>query len=134
LSRDLNHHLNEIHIYLEKCFSVLKDDGIMFLEDLRFNAEPSAIKEFIEKIFEVEVFKKDRWLLYLKLHGLIESYTVSYTTEEIMHLLDQTDFEYSYFKSPPRYHFVLYKNKNMAKMVENVISNLKEINNGRNKI
>ena len=130
LSRDLNHHLNELQMYLEKCFNALKDDGIMLMEDLRFNAEPSAIRAFIEKIFEVEVFKKDRWLLYLKLHGLIESYTVSYATEEIMHLIDQTDFSYSYFKSPPRYHFVLYKNKNIAPTVNNIISNLRGINNG----
>lgn len=125
-SRDLNHHLIDIPTYLEKCYKTLNYDGIMLMEDLRFNAKPEAIKDFINKIFEVDGFKNDRWLLYVKLLGLVESYSVSYSTEEISFFLKKTNFYYSYFKSKGRYHFVLYKNKKISETINKLISTLRE--------
>lgn len=125
LSRDLNHHLDNIPLYLEKCYKLLNDDGLMVMEDLRYDANDISILEFINSIVNIEVFKNDRWMLYCKLLGLIESFAVSYSTENILTLLDKTEFYYSYLTSPARYHFFLSKDQNVIANYQFLIGNLK---------
>ncbi|MDR3666070.1 MAG: methyltransferase domain-containing protein [Ignavibacteriaceae bacterium] len=110
LSRDVNHHLTDLGQGFDKISEYLASDGIMIMEDLRFDAEQKAIKKFTEDIFKIKELSKDTWLLYLKIIGLIESFACSYTKLEVITMLEKYNLQYLFFESPSRYHFILWKN------------------------
>jgi len=124
ISRDLNHHLDNVKILLFKCYESLEENGIFLLEDLRFDADQKAIKNFCNLIFDISEYKNKRWFLYHKLLGLIESFTVSYTTTEIKQILSESKFKWFLQNSPSRYHFLLARNDNIIDKCKDVLINM----------
>ena len=115
ISRDLNHHLSSLLIYLRNSYNMLKQDGIMLMEDLRFDADIQGIKAFNDLIFSLPAFRNNNELLFHKMIGLYESFLSSFTFEEIEHELEKSDFYWVGEKSSSRYHFFLSKSKKINK-------------------
>lgn len=125
LSRDLNHHINTPKEYILRCIEALKGNGIFIMEDLRYDAEFSAIHDFSELVFNIPAFQTDRWNFYYKMLGLYESFASSYTKSEIEVILN--DIKLIYFSnlvSGNRYHFVIYKNVKMMNLVRTFLKKL----------
>lgn len=121
ISRDLNHHLVALD-YLKSCFSILKNNGIMIMDDLRFDAEYKAIKEFNALIFQIKEYNENNWLLFHKILGLNESFAVAYTQEEVIEKLKETNFHWNSRLSSARYHFILTKSLEVLKDNEELIN------------
>jgi SAM-dependent methyltransferase len=108
-SRDLNHHLLDLDKYLTKMVNYLTDTGYLLIEDLRFDAEEDAILQFIDDVFQVEELRNDRWLLYLKIIGLVESFATGYTAEDVKEKISNNKLFAKHFITPSRYHFFIWK-------------------------
>jgi len=111
LSRDLNHHLQSLRIYLNKCYNCLEDDGILLMEDLRYDANISVVKLFTNLLFSIPELTQNPNLLYHKILGLIESFMASYNDVEVIEELQNTEFVWYRKNTNARYHFILSKRK-----------------------
>jgi len=122
-SRDLNHHIFSPEKYLLQCNILLKKDGIMIMEDLRYNAEFEGIHKFSELIFNIPEYKNDKWNFYHKMLGLYESFASAYLVDEIIQILESLhNYSYKYKVTDTRYHFVMFKNIALNNLVQDLLN------------
>ncbi len=128
LSRDINHHVSSVSGYLQKVIPFLKTDGMLLMEDLRYDAPSKSISEFINLVFSIPEFLEEdrasRWNLYHKLLGLIESFAVSYTQHEIEDQLRLVNVEWISKLTAARYHFILYNNPKLLDKFETLLKKI----------
>lgn len=125
ISRDLNHHLNNLENYLTHCYNLMMDNSILIMEDLRYDAEIDGIHDFSELIFNINELKNDRWNLYHKMLGLYESFAASYLTNDILSIIQRSDtLSFRFKESKTRYHFVIYKKTEYTKFIDQIIEKL----------
>ena len=111
IARDFNHHIekDDIKQYLRHCHNMLNDGGIIIMEDLKREAESVGVPALVKVVYDIPAFRYDDFNRYHKIMGIIDSYFVAYSTDEMKDLLEELGLKYDLVNEKYRYKFVIQK-------------------------
>lgn len=115
---NVTHHVIQLELFINSCIKLLDTETLLYIEDLNPDANINTIRNNLDLVFNIEAFEKNKWLLYKKLIGFIESFAVAYKVEEIISILKKNGSKFKYKCADDKYYFIISKSDNYLKKLD----------------